>query len=179
MSKNSNSWGQAIVGASLGVAGTLAATHWANAESKQGEERMIVRLDKIVETIERTGGKAPLDTIEEVQAEIQNLDQSNDRVRALSERLEAASRSRDACETRDSRACYDLAKRTPDSNQRAARYAIACDLGKAWACNNLGDMFIKAQLGTTDKANARKYFSRGCDLGLDEACRSADGIPEL
>jgi serine/threonine-protein kinase len=79
----------------------------------------------------------------------------------------------EVCDSGDMRACNYLGYLNAQGlggprNQQAAvtAYQRACDKGILSSCVSLGSLFQDSQ----DSDNARKYFKKGCDGGLAEAC---------
>ena len=179
-----NPWIVGIVCALLGVAGTLVGTAWSNSNSKDTDETQVKLLKEIVQLLsaaQKDGRKLTPSEAQDIELKLNRLDSSNDDVKELKESVrrfavEAETESVDPCEAGDAQACYRLAKRTDNVDTRAKRYRRSCELGKDWGCNNLGDMYIKGQLGRTDKAAAKAFFLRACELGLADACDAAATI---
>ncbi len=71
-----------------------------------------------------------------------------------------------------------------DQTRAAALYArgielrtASCERGDAWACARMGYSLREGGLGLkSDSTRALTFFERACDLGNDDACRTAAAI---
>ncbi|MFO0744665.1 MAG: tetratricopeptide repeat protein [Myxococcota bacterium] len=93
-----------------------------------------------------------------------------------------------ACGYEHGEACYLMAMRYADGvrgakkdvAKAAARYASACKLGQADACNDLGIHIGAGDVGYPKggHAAALEYFQAGCKLGDQHCCQNAQTITD-
>lgn len=82
------------------------------------------------------------------------------------------------CKDKDAGACFRVAwlDAFDDKAKGRAGYEVACGLGSASACVNLGKMLVTADGGAADVARARELFGRGCDGGDGVGCGNAGAL---
>jgi TPR repeat protein len=90
---------------------------------------------------------------------------------------------RKACDKGEGEACIQLGRLLDHSfaldvtrDDAAARraYEAACDDDQALGCTSAARMWSKGQGGPRDKAKARQFMKRACDLGIEYACKSSE-----
>lgn len=82
------------------------------------------------------------------------------------------------CKDRDAGACFRVAwlDAFDDKTKGRVGYEVACGLGSASACVNLGRMLVVGEGGAAEVGRARELFAKGCDGGDGVGCGNAGAL---
>ena len=84
-----------------------------------------------------------------------------------------------ACENGNAEGCIESGVGYYDNGQFAEardQFAQACNNGAAGGCMNAGMMYRDGTGAAPDHARAKRYFTNGCKLGIQDGCAMAEAL---